>query len=45
MSRQKDKLLVVDLDGQKGATIDDAADGLVHNMIEHNGVHIKSDPE
>ncbi|MGF0020216.1 hypothetical protein [Acidaminococcus fermentans] len=44
MSRQKDKLNVVELNGVKGARIDEAASALADNLIEHNGIHIKEDP-
>ena len=44
MSRQKDKLNVVELNGVKGARIDEAANALANNLIEHNGIHIKEDP-
>lgn len=44
MSRQKDKLGVVELNGVKGARIDEAASALADNLIEHNGIHIKEDP-
>ena len=44
MSRQKDKLNVVELNGVKGARIDEAASALANNLIEHNGIHIKEDP-
>lgn len=44
MSRQKDKLNVVELNGVKGARIDETASALADNLIEHNGIHIKEDP-
>lgn len=44
MSRQKDKLNVVELNGIKGARIEEAANALANNLIEHNGIHIKEDP-
>lgn len=44
MSRQKDKLHVIELDGQKGARISDAANDLAENLVLHNGLHIKTDP-
>lgn len=44
MSRQKDKLNVVELNGVKGARIEEAANALANNLIEHNGIHIKEDP-
>lgn len=44
MSRQKDKLNVVELNGVKGARIDEAANALANNLIEHNGIHLKEDP-
>ena len=44
MSRQKDKLNVVELNGVKSARIDEAASALADNLIEHNGIHIKEDP-
>lgn len=44
MSRQKDKLHVIELDGQKGARISEAANELAENLVLHNGLHIKTDP-
>lgn len=44
MSRQKDKLHVIELDGQKGARISEAANDLAENLVLHNGLHIKTDP-
>lgn len=44
MSRQKDKLHVIELNGQKGARISEAANDLAENLILHNGLHIKTDP-
>lgn len=44
MSRQKDKLHVIELDGQKGARISEAANDLAENLVLHNGLHIKADP-
>ena len=44
MSRQKDKLNVVELNGVKGARIEEAANALANNLIEHNGIHMKEDP-
>lgn len=44
MSRQKDKLHVVELNGQKGARIAEAANELAENLVLHNGLHIKTDP-
>lgn len=44
MSRQKEKLHVIELDGQKGARISEAANDLAENLVLHNGLHIKTDP-
>ena len=44
MSRQKDKLHVIELNGQKGARISEAANELAENLVLHNGLHIKTDP-
>lgn len=44
MSLQKDKLHVIELDGQKGARISEAANDLAENLVLHNGLHIKTDP-
>lgn len=44
MSRQKDKLHVVELNGQKGARIAEAANELAENLVLHNGLHSKTDP-
>lgn len=44
MSRQKDKLHVIELNGQKGARISEAANELAENIVLHNGLHIKTDP-
>lgn len=44
MSRQKDKLHVIELNGQKGARIAEAANDLAENLVLHNGLHIKTDP-
>lgn len=44
MSRQKDKLHVIELNGQKGARISEAANELAENLVFHNGLHIKTDP-
>lgn len=44
MSRQKDKLHVIELNGQKGARISEAANELTENLVLHNGLHIKTDP-
>lgn len=44
MSRQKDKLHVIELDGQKGARIAEAANELAENLVLHNGLHVKTDP-
>lgn len=44
MSRQKDKLHVIELNGQKGTRISEAANELAENLVLHNGLHIKTDP-